>query len=147
MQDFFHQQKFNYPKTCQWSQPSQGCCCTAISLHHHGRNGFPLAIRQRSFQLVVSKKVTDIPSGKHKSNWIISPSGYHKYIYIYVYISGPCRYKSLTWMFRPFWGPDSLAFHYLLGWPPAQNINLEIWLVVEPTHLKNISQNEGIFPK
>ena len=43
------------PKTCQWSQPSQGCCCTAISLHHHGRNGFPLAVRQRFFRLVVWK--------------------------------------------------------------------------------------------
>ena len=31
--------------------------------------------------------------------------------------------KSLTWQFRPFWGPDSLTFHYLLGRPfPARKV-------------------------
>ena len=32
-------------------------------------------------------------------------------------ILGNLLCKSLTWMFRPFWGSDSLTFHHHLGWP------------------------------
>ncbi len=45
--------------------------------------------------------------------------------------------KSLTWLFRPFWGSDSLTIHYLLGWPfPAVSRSLSI-SQAEENHLNS----------
>ena len=42
------------------------------------------------------------------------------------WILGNLWNKSLTWQFRPFWGQDSLTFHYLLGWPfPARKVAID----------------------
>ncbi len=54
------------------------------------------------------------------------------------------NYKSLTWMFRPFWGSDSLTIHYLLGVTNQVAINcLEQWLALRDWG-EWLAQGEGL---